>query len=210
MLIGKMATGETSSSDDVNVELIQCLFPHFIVFASSSEPVVRDLFQTLLNQLIHWASSFGRNVPNLLVPSADCQEKLSICLLDNFVSGLGSSKDSNASSDADAYSSSADTDEVCSSALVESLRWCLKYVQSSNRQDDTMLPFSVESILSRLFLLVGHPNISRRISAAMVLTRLHKFIREEVGLVHRYNLRIVFVLLTSLRHLGDRQKVAYA
>jgi hypothetical protein len=211
ILIGEMINSQNAANN--YADIMVSIFPLMITLSSSVELVCNKLFEKLLYQLIHWISAFGHASAGIAVPGIDCQEKLASGMLDTLIAGLGKAHDeevdsSNKSQSQIATSSTADT---CILALTEAFKWCLKYSISrgSSQSSDagSTLPFSTEKLLSRLFLLAGHPNIGKRIGSALVLCRLYGLIRDEDSLVLKYILRITFILLNSLRQLGDNQEV---
>ena len=180
-MVGKAASNPARRLSDKNsifAVAYSKIFPTVLKLASSEDIICRQLFSTLLQQLIHWFSGLGQ-------VHADEAETLQTALLD----GLRDT-------------SEASVKSLCAAGLEEYFKWTIK---QSSKQEMRSLDMSspVDSLLRNLFVLALHPSEVSRRSAASVFNRIYKQIREETSLIHRYALRIVYTMLQSLRRSSN-------
>lgn len=214
LMIGKVSqvTGaDSGSSGPEFVTMFTTLFPTILALSASDDAVTKKLFDKLLYQTIHWLSS-------------SCAGQTHLCdiyssLLDHLIDGTSGDLDTksasaatvNASDDFSLFDhsgsdSSTGYDSIvlrdqCVAAVVECFRWACKNSQVSKSENMAAsdATTSVDGILARLLTLSTHPLERKRLGAVRVLNQLYVYFREDLALVHKYALRVVFVVLNAVK-----------
>jgi hypothetical protein len=179
VMIGRGASLQRSSSGDETRKSLAALYakvlPVAIRLAACRQPVVDELFETLLIQMTHWFSGI------------------------NHVSSYEASALATALSDGLCEPNNSAVRDLCARALAESFSWALK---QTSKDELARNPVGVDQILSNLFVLAEHPLENKRVGAAAALNKVYRVLREETSLVHRYAMKTLYTLLLSLRRDG--------
>jgi hypothetical protein len=202
LLIGQAATDNTGSNTSAYVNMFEKIIPALIALACSTETVTKNLFDRLLSQIIHWLSSVGQTTSSSR--NAHLIDMANI-LLSSLLDGLSPTTSSSNS----IFQYDISTREICTSSLIEYFRWLQKHHISSNTDlsDAVINNASVDGIITNLLALSTHPNNDKRLGAAGVLNKLYIYIREDMSLVLKYLLRIIFALLNAVKLIGVSQEV---
>lgn len=177
-LIGKSAhapsheSGDFSRTESQYRPIFEKLFPIIFELAVDTEPVARQLFNSLSFQKVRW---YAKNQAREL--------DVTICLFDAVLTGLSNSSKAGAVRD------------LCASLTAELLDWSLRYVR-----DDKTFEGSVNHrfILHALFGLIGHSSAEHRLGAVTAIRRCLKHIAKNQFLIDEYVLKMLDVTLKSM------------
>lgn len=173
-----------NSETTLNSGLYSRLFPVGLTLAVSKDMVCRTLFDKLMLQIVHWFSGNGH------VPPADMN-----ALLDALVDGISKDSDS-------------ELRDFSAKLIAEFFRWSIK--QSSGSEMKKGISNSpCELLLTRILVLVAHPLPDYRSGGVSVCNKIYTPLRDEVPLVERYVLQIIFSLLQAIR-FGDTKNAEQA
>lgn len=167
-MLGKSIQQNTKTSME---GLYRKVFPALLKLSCSAEQVAEQLFSPLLFQIIHWLTG---------VKKAESEETMA--LLDVILDGVTSSTDS----------SLRDFSAKC---VKEFLHWSIK--KSSSKQLEKN-PANPKSLFKRLYSLALHPNVFKRLGAAIVFNNIYAVFREEESLVDIFTLEILVNYMNSL------------
>ena len=200
VMIGRSSQAASDLQCDY-LSMFNAVFPIIIELAASDEELTKNLFDKLLFQIIHWLSSFsggGANTSHL----SDIYTSLLDILIDG-CSGMLVNTSSHSISYSIGSSRSAAVKEKCVQGVVEYFRWACKVSPGSKGGGESALSTSADGILSRLLTNATHPLEHKRVGAIQVLNRLYVYFREDLSLVLKYCLRVVFALLNAVRQPGS-------
>lgn len=211
VLIGQSVNDVANPSEGKQfTEMFETILPTILVLSVSTDVAIRNIFDGLVLQLIHWLSG-----PQTVHRSSSTHlTEMALVLLDGLLDGVGKvtgpSRPSLPSRSQSSYASYAD---MCNRMLVEMFRWLQKTTVDSSADslvDDSSQSFlrlSADSLLNRLLVLSVHPCSEKRLGSANVLNNLYIFIREDSTLILKYILRILFSLMNSVKQVGSSQEV---
>ncbi|XP_036359180.1 DNA-dependent protein kinase catalytic subunit isoform X2 [Octopus sinensis] len=152
------------------------VFPVLLQLACDLDQVPKQLFETLVFQLIHWFTS------NKKFENAE-----SMALLDAIYDGIIQSEDTGLR-------------DFCAKCIAEFFKWSLK------RKSSEKNPVNVISVLTRLYSYTLHPDPFKRLGAALAFNNFYTIFREHDILIDQFvfNLLVHFVKSLALCHKDDQ------
>eukprot|EP00106_Octopus_bimaculoides_P010915 XP_014778357.1 PREDICTED: DNA-dependent protein kinase catalytic subunit-like [Octopus bimaculoides] len=152
------------------------VFPVLLQLACDLDQVPKQLFETLVFQLIHWFTS------NKKFENAE-----SMALLDAIYDGIIQSEDTSLR-------------DFCAKCIAEFFKWSLK------RKSSEKNPVNVTSVLTRLYSYTLHPDPFKRLGAALAFNNFYAIFREHDMLIDQFvfNLLVHFVKSLALCHKDDQ------
>jgi hypothetical protein len=218
LMIGRAAhltAADISSIGDDYQAMFGTIFPTIIILSVSDDSVTKQLFDKLLFQVIHWLSSSCDSSPHLRDIYAGLLEHLMDGTSGDLESGEGSDA-GGAAAGAGVYDGASSRSggsvvirDRCVTAVVECFRWACKHSQvskggssSETGAGESVTTTSADGILARLLTLSSHPIERKRLGAVRVLNQLYVYFREDLLLVYKYALRVMFVVLNAVKQPG--------
>ena len=203
VLIGQSATDMATDGSQF-VAMFEAVLPTILSLASSTEPVIRNLFDSLVTQLVHWLSTSGR--PHSSSNGRHHLTDMALALQEAFLEGISRSS---AGGNSQGRKADASYQDMCNRMIIEFYRWLQKTSPINGSQDESSPEsLSCDNIINTLLLLSVHPSSEKRLGAANVLNKLYIFIREETPVVLKHSLRIIFTLLNAVKQVGTSQEVS--
>lgn len=154
--------------------LYKHIFPVLLRLSIDMEQVTRDMFCSLVAQLIHWLTN------NAQYESPETMILLQTCL------------DASCANDA----ALRDYGVTC---VFEFVKWSIK--QSSVQSNRSSM--NMKSLLKRLYHLALHPNSTKRLGASLIFNRIYILYREEQMLVDEFTLELLYHFMFGLRLAED-------
>ncbi|ETE68703.1 DNA-dependent protein kinase catalytic subunit, partial [Ophiophagus hannah] len=148
--------------------LYKRMFPVLLQLACD---VTRQLYGTLVMELIHWFTN------NKKFESQD-----TVTLLEAILDGIVDPVDSTLR-------------DFCGQCVHEFLKWSIK--QTTPQQQEKS-PVNTKSLFKRLYSLALHPNAFKRLGAALAFNNIYREFREENALVDQFVFEALVVYLESL------------
>uniref|UniRef100_A0A671MAS8 DNA-dependent protein kinase catalytic subunit n=1 Tax=Sinocyclocheilus anshuiensis TaxID=1608454 RepID=A0A671MAS8_9TELE len=179
-IVGK---GAQMTEDDKSAppmyNLHRKVFPVLLRLACDVDQVTRQLFEPLVMQLIHWFTN------NRKFESQDTVAVLE-ALLDGIVDPLDSTF--------------RDFSGTC---IQEFVKWSIK--QTTPKQQEKS-PANIKSLFKRIYSLALHPNVFKRLGAALAFNSMYRQFREESSLVEQFvfEVLVVFVESLALAHFDEK------
>ncbi|XP_062986775.1 DNA-dependent protein kinase catalytic subunit [Elgaria multicarinata webbii] len=146
-------------------------FPILLQLACDVDQVTRQLYGTLVMELIHWFTN------NKKFESQD-----TVILLEAILDGIVHPVDSTLR-------------DFCGQCVREFLKWSIK--QTTPQQQEKS-PVNTKSLFKRLYSLALHPNAFKRLGAALAFNNIYREFREESALVDQFVFEALVVYLESL------------
>ncbi|KAL6490371.1 hypothetical protein MHYP_G00007160 [Metynnis hypsauchen] len=171
-MVGKgvqMAEGETSTPPMYNLH--KRVFPVLLRLACDVDQVARQLFEPLVMQLIHWFTN------NKKFESQDTVAVLE-AILDGVVDPLDST-----------------LRDFSGRCIQEFVKWSIK--QTTPKQQEKS-PANIKSLFKRMYSLALHPNVFKRLGAALAFNSIYRQFREENSLVEQFVFEVLVVFVESL------------
>lgn len=172
LIIGSTAKHLTDGDKFATFYTILC--PALLALGCDSDDVVRDLFQPLTLQLMHWFSSRVM----LLSP-------VSGHMLDSLFDAL--CEDMNPS-----------LREFSGLCLAEFTQWCFKQML-----DEQETQSNIRNIVHRIDHLALHPSARKRVAAAVAFNHLYKILREDDNTISMYWLKLFYCFVRSANGCDD-------
>ncbi|XP_061073095.1 DNA-dependent protein kinase catalytic subunit [Conger conger] len=159
--------------------LYKRVFPVLLRLACDVDQVTRQLYQPLVMQIIHWFTN------NKKFESED-----TVLLLEAILDGVVDPLDSTLR-------------ELCGLCIQEFLKWSIK--QTTPKQQEKS-PANIKSLFKRIYSLALHPNVFKRMGAALAFNSIYKQFREENALVDQFVFEVlgIFVESLSLAHTDEK------
>ncbi|XP_056629192.1 DNA-dependent protein kinase catalytic subunit isoform X2 [Triplophysa dalaica] len=179
-MVGKGAQmTEDNKSAPPMYNLHRKVFPVLLRLACDVDQVTRQIFEPLVMQLIHWFTN------NRKFESQDTVAVLE-AILDGIVDPLDSTL--------------RDFSATC---IQEFVKWSIK--QTTPKQQEKS-PANIKSLFKRIYSLALHPNIFKRLGAALAFNSMYRNFREESSLVEQFvfEVLVVFVESLSLAHFDEK------
>ncbi|XP_039189656.1 DNA-dependent protein kinase catalytic subunit isoform X1 [Crotalus tigris] len=151
--------------------LYKHMFPVLLRLACDVDQVTRQLYGTLVMELIHWFTN------NKKFESQD-----TVTLLEAILDGIVDPVDSALR-------------DFCGQCVHEFLKWSIK--QTTPQQQEKS-PVNTKSLFKRLYSLALHPNAFKRLGAALAFNNIYREFREENALVDQFVFEALVVYLESL------------
>ncbi|XP_042320371.1 DNA-dependent protein kinase catalytic subunit [Sceloporus undulatus] len=151
--------------------LYKHIFPVLLRLACDIDQVTRQLYGTLVMELIHWFTN------NKKFESQD-----TVTLLEAILNGIVDPVDSTLR-------------DFCGQCIHEFLKWSIK--QTTPQQQEKS-PVNTKSLFKRLYSLALHPNAFKRLGAALGFNNIYREFREESTLVDQFVFEALVVYLESL------------
>ncbi|TRY56699.1 hypothetical protein DNTS_012969 [Danionella cerebrum] len=179
-MVGKgaqMAENEKSAPPMYNLH--RKVFPVLLRLACDVDQVTRQLFEPLVMQLIHWFTN------NRKFESQD-----TVAVLDAILDGIVDPLDSTL----------RDFSGTC---IQEFVKWSIK--QTTPKQQEKS-PANMKSLFKRIYSLALHPNVFKRLGAALAFNSMYRQFREESSLVEQFvfEVLVVFVESLALAHFDEK------
>ncbi|XP_036452457.1 DNA-dependent protein kinase catalytic subunit isoform X2 [Colossoma macropomum] len=171
-MVGKgvqMAEGGTSTPPMYNLH--KRVFPVLLRLACDVDQVARQLFEPLVMQLIHWFTN------NKKFESQDTVAVLE-AILDGVVDPLDST-----------------LRDFSGRCIQEFVKWSIK--QTTPKQQEKS-PANIKSLFKRIYSLALHPNVFKRLGAALAFNSIYRLFREENSLVEQFVFEVLVVFVESL------------
>uniref|UniRef100_A0A803TIR6 DNA-dependent protein kinase catalytic subunit n=1 Tax=Anolis carolinensis TaxID=28377 RepID=A0A803TIR6_ANOCA len=153
-------------------QLHKHIFPVLLRLACDVDQVTRQLYGTLVMELIHWFTN------NKKFESQDTVTLLEAILVSDCLKNY--------------YSTLRD---FCGQCVREFLKWSIK--QTTPQQQEKS-PVNTKSLFKRLYSLALHPNAFKRLGAALAFNNIYREFREESALVDQFVFEALVVYLESL------------
>uniref|UniRef100_A0A4W4HQJ6 DNA-dependent protein kinase catalytic subunit n=1 Tax=Electrophorus electricus TaxID=8005 RepID=A0A4W4HQJ6_ELEEL len=165
----QMAEAEKATPPMYNLH--KRVFPVLLRLACDVDQVPRQLFEPLVMQLIHWFTN------NKKFESQDTVAVLE-AILDGVVDPLDSV-----------------LRDFSGRCLQEFVKWSIK--QTSPKQQETS-PANIKSLFKRVYSLALHPNVFKRLGAALAFNSIYRHFRSESSLVEQFVFEVLVVFVESL------------
>lgn len=176
-----------ASTESLYHKYYERVFPVMLKLAIDLDPIARDMYTLLCNQIIHW-----------LTNNAHADNPETLALLQSLL---------DASCDTDA--GLRDYGATC---ICEFVKWSIK--QTTRSTDGAQ---NIKSLLKRLYNLMASSSASKRFGASLVFNRIYQQFREEHTLVDEYTIEILGQLFLSLKmaeadhpSIGTRDQITKA
>uniref|UniRef100_A0A9J8AJD6 DNA-dependent protein kinase catalytic subunit n=1 Tax=Cyprinus carpio carpio TaxID=630221 RepID=A0A9J8AJD6_CYPCA len=179
-IVGK---GAQMTEDDKSAppmyNLHRKVFPVLLRLACDVDQVTRQLFEPLVMQLIHWFTN------NRKFESQD-----TVAVLEAIFDGIVDPLDSTL----------RDFSGTC---IQEFVKWSIK--QTTPKQQEKS-PANIKSLFKRIYSLALHPNVFKRLGAALAFNSMYRQFREESSLVEQFvfEVLVVFVESLALAHFDEK------
>lgn len=183
LVIYMVGKGSQMTEDDKSAppmyNLHRKVFPVLLRLACDVDQVTRQLFEPLVMQLIHWFTN------NRKFESQDTVAVLE-AILDGIVDPLDSTL--------------RDFSGTC---IQEFVKWSIK--QTTPKQQEKS-PANIKSLFKRIYSLALHPNVFKRLGAALAFNSIYRQFREEGSLVEQFvfEVLVVFVESLALAHFDEK------
>ncbi|XP_076840848.1 DNA-dependent protein kinase catalytic subunit [Brachyhypopomus gauderio] len=164
----QMVEGEKSTP---MYNLHKRVFPVLLRLACDVDQVTRQLFEPLVMQLIHWFTN------NKKFESQDTVAVLE-AILDGVVDPLDST-----------------LRDFSGRSIQEFVKWSIK--QTTPKQQEKS-PANMKSLFKRIYSLALHPNVFKRLGAALAFNSIYRLFREESSLVEQFVFEVLVVFVESL------------
>lgn len=160
-------------------KLYRKLFPALLQLACDVEPVSRQLYETLVFQLIHWFTSNSKS-----------ESEESMSLLDVIYDGITQFADT----------ALRDFSARC---LSEYLKWSIKQLTPKMLEKD---PVNVKSLLKCMYNYALYPDPFKRLGAALAFNNFYTIFREYETLVDQFifNILVHFVKSLAISHSDEK------
>uniref|UniRef100_A0A8B9RNH4 DNA-dependent protein kinase catalytic subunit n=1 Tax=Astyanax mexicanus TaxID=7994 RepID=A0A8B9RNH4_ASTMX len=171
-MVGKgvqMTEGETSTPPMYNLH--KRVFPVLLRLACDVDQVARQLFEPLVMQLIHWFTN------NKKFESQD-----TVAVLEAILNGVVDPLDSTLR-------------DFSGRCIQEFVKWSIK--QTTPKQQEKS-PANMKSLFKRIYSLALHPNVFKRLGAALAFNSIYRHFREENSLVEQFVFEVLVVFVESL------------
>ncbi|XP_060730052.1 DNA-dependent protein kinase catalytic subunit isoform X1 [Tachysurus vachellii] len=165
----QMAEGEKSSPPMYNLH--KRVFPVLLRLACDVDQVTRQLFEPLVMQLIHWFTN------NKKFESQDTVAVLE-AILDGVVDPLDST-----------------LRDFSGRCIQEFVKWSIKQTSPEQQKNS---PANIKSLFKRIYSLALHPNVFKRLGAALAFNNIYRHFREENSLVQQFVFEVLVVFIESL------------
>ncbi|KAM8881271.1 DNA-dependent protein kinase catalytic subunit [Synchiropus picturatus] len=155
------------------------LFPVLLRLACDVDQVTRQLFEPLVMQLIHWFTN------NKKFESQD-----TVAVLEAILDGVVDPKD-------------CTLRDFSGRCIEEFVKWSIK--QTTPQQQEKS-PANMKSLFKRIYSLALHPNVFKRLGAALAFNSIYRLFREESSLVDQFvfEVLVIFVESLALAHSDER------
>ena len=180
------------SNDNINnnnksqyTDIYKMIFPIIISLSSSTIMIYKDMFHTLLIQIIHWFAGGGYQY------SHNIRNKEVDILLDALINGI-------------CHNNNAMIRDIAANGLNEFFEWSLKQQVSIHHliNDDDGI---IHKLILKLIDMSQNPCDNKRLGSALVFNKIYKVFREEKQLISKYVLFITKRLYDSHRLGGKSQ-----
>ncbi|XP_072167838.1 DNA-dependent protein kinase catalytic subunit-like [Diadema setosum] len=151
--------------------LYKRVFPALLQLACDVEQVAKQLFESLVMQLIHWFSG-----------NKKYESEETASLLNAILEGI-------------IHPTDTALRDFCARCVKEFLKWSIK--QTSKKQQEKS-PINTKSLLKRLYSMASHPSAFKRLGAALAFNNIYTIFREEDALIDQFTFEILVVFVESL------------
>ncbi|KAJ3150478.1 hypothetical protein HDU86_006651 [Geranomyces michiganensis] len=186
LMIGRSAKTLSNTGPGTDVKkspfhkLYRNVFPALLRLGADLDRVTRELFSSLVFQIIHWLTKNSR------AENPETMAMLNACL--------------------DAISGPTGTlRNFAGDCVREFLVWSIKHTSVKDQERN---PVNVKSLLKRLYRLLLHANVHKRMGGSMAFGKIYRVIREEASLVDQFSFEIIYHLLMGLR-LAENDNPAF-
>ncbi|KAJ3157367.1 hypothetical protein HDU89_002781 [Geranomyces variabilis] len=186
LMIGRSAKtlSNTGRTTDVKKspfhKLYKNVFPALLRLGADLDRVTRELFSSLVFQIIHWLTK------NSKAENPETMAMLNACL--DAISGpTGALRN------------------FAGDCVREFVIWSIKHTSVKDQERN---PVNVKSLLKRLYRLLVHANVHKRMGGSMAFGKIYRVIREEASLVDQFSFEIIYYLLMGLR-LAENDNPAF-
>ena len=163
-----------SKNDHKLDSLYSHLFPTLLRLSVDGESVTKQLFEPLLQQLIHWFTRAKGSLVDAMV------------LLDAITEGI-CDRDNGALKDASAK------------AFAEFFKWSIRQQKGRGRAADSDEPLHSDNLVKRLYNLVNHPDPHKRNGSALAFRQLYRDFAKNDELMKKHTLQLLRHYLESLK-----------
>ncbi|CAG9767394.1 unnamed protein product [Ceutorhynchus assimilis] len=135
------------------------------------DQVVRQIFEPLFMQLVHWyTSKVQRESPHLAV------------IIDVLMEGV-------------THPTNSSLRDFSGKSLNEFVKWTVK--QSSEQELKTN-PQNIKILVKRIRFFSSHPDLVKKLGAALIFNNIYKEIREERALISIFSMELLHIFINSL------------
>ncbi|XP_071960307.1 DNA-dependent protein kinase catalytic subunit-like [Antedon mediterranea] len=175
---GNQQTGEAQAKSPMQ-NLYKRVFPALLQLACDVEEVAKQLFEPFVMQLIHWFTNNRK---------FESEETMS--LLDAILDGI-------------VHPTDTALRDYSAKCVKEFLKWSIKQTTKAQQEKS---PINAKSLLKRLYSMALHPNVFKRLGAALAFNSIYTVFREEDSLVDMFTFETVVVYIRSLAlaHYDDK------
>ncbi|XP_023688567.2 DNA-dependent protein kinase catalytic subunit isoform X1 [Paramormyrops kingsleyae] len=155
------------------------IFPVLLLLACDVDQVTRQLYEPLVMQLIHWFTS------NKKFESQD-----TVAVLEAILDGLVNPED-------------CKLRDFCGQCIHEFFKWSIKQTTPKQQKDSHV---NIKSLFKRIYSLALHPNVFKRLGAALAFNSIYKQFREEKPIVEQFVFEalVTFVESLALAHSDEK------
>ncbi|KAJ3307867.1 hypothetical protein HDU76_004302, partial [Blyttiomyces sp. JEL0837] len=155
------------------------IFPVLLRLAIDVDKVTRELFRTLVFQLLHWLTGNSKyENPETMTMLEACFEAVS--------------------------SSNGQLRDFGAECIAEYLKWSIKHVNDKALAEN---PINVKSLFKRIYLFCQHSSPPKRLGAAMIFNRIYTLYREYESLLDVFTFELLYYFLLSLK-ISDADNAA--
>ncbi|KAI8906218.1 hypothetical protein DFJ77DRAFT_504568 [Powellomyces hirtus] len=161
-------------------KLYSKVFPALLRLGIDLDRVTQELFRPLVFQIIHWLTKNSR------AENPETMAMLNACL--DAISGTnGALRD------------------FAGDCIREFVIWSIKH---SSVKEQERNPVNVKSLVKRLYRLLLHTSVDKRLGGAVAFNKIYRVLREEASLIDHFSFEIMYHLLMCLR-LAETDNAAY-
>ncbi|KAJ3184182.1 hypothetical protein HDU87_005028 [Geranomyces variabilis] len=186
LMIGRSAKTLSNTGRNTDVKkspfhkLYKNVFPALLRLGADLDRVTRELFSSLVFQIIHWLTKNSR------AENPETMAMLNACL-DAISAPIGGLRN------------------FAGDCVREFVIWSIKHTSVKDQESN---PVNVKSLLKRLYRLLVHANVHKRMGGSMAFGKIYRVIREETSLVDQFSFEIIYYLLMGLR-LAENDNPAF-
>ncbi|XP_066255512.1 DNA-dependent protein kinase catalytic subunit-like [Euwallacea similis] len=171
--------GRTKSMSRSNLEDLEDLLKNIAMpllqLASDIDQIVRNIFQPLLMQLIHWYTSRKQRDSSHVAVIIDV-------LLDGITHPTNSS-----------------LRDFSGKCIREFVKWTIKQSSDDELRDR---PRNIKLLVNKMRFFSSHPDLVKKRGAALIFNNIYKEFREEQTLISIFAIELVHIFVNSLILLG--------
>ncbi|ERL91440.1 hypothetical protein D910_08770 [Dendroctonus ponderosae] len=170
IFLGRAKALPATSQSDLD-ELLKSIAMPLLHLACDMDQVVRQIFEPLFMQIIHWyTSKTQRQGPHLAV------------IIDVLMDGV-------------THSTNASLRDFSGKCINEFVKWSIKQYSDNDLKNN---PESIKVLVDKMRFFSRHPDLVKKIGAALIFNNIYKEIREKRTLISLFAVEILHLFVISL------------